>query len=76
MCPQGRGGSSPFFGTIIFVILYLQVGDINIDIKNNGVTDQWEIEKSVSPKEYALPKVSGSARSYCLPMAASGLTGW
>src|SRR5439155_19925974 len=30
MCPQGRGGSSPFFGTITFVILHLGHGDIKL----------------------------------------------
>jgi hypothetical protein len=37
MYPQGCGGSSPFFGTITFVILYLRVGDTYID------TTQWRI---------------------------------
>src|SRR6266403_2467468 len=74
MYPQGCGGSSPFFGTISFVIYDLQAG------ATYTATTEWRkapcpTEKSISPKDSAGPLATGGiAVSFSPRMAASNLT--
>src|SRR2546430_1016696 len=65
MYPQGCGGSSPFFGTIAFVILYLQAGDAHADTTREvlyAVNREGNLTKRIQ---------TPASRRYC-PVVLSG----
>ena len=63
MYPQGCGGSSPFFGTMIFGILYLGVGDTYSDTTPLGESPPCPTANAISQSACALRKVCAFALS-------------